>query len=62
MGELKRGFWEILDINELRMFFNAEELKVLIEGSGTIDLDDWRIHSVFRDFSLNEEARYKERF
>jgi hypothetical protein len=62
MEELRRGFCEIVDISDLREFFTAEELKVLIEGSRTIDLDDWRIHSVFKGFNLNEETRYKEWF
>jgi hypothetical protein len=49
MEELRIGFWEVVDIPELKKFFTAEELKVLVEGSKTIDLDDWKEHSVFED-------------
>jgi hypothetical protein len=61
MEELRLGFWEIVDIPELKMFFTAEELKELIEGSKAIDLDDWKKHSVFEDFG-DEEAKYRKWF
>jgi hypothetical protein len=61
MEELRIGFGEVVDIPRLKKFFTAEELKVLIEGLKTIDLNDWKKHSVFEDFG-NEEAKYRKWF
>jgi hypothetical protein len=61
MEELRIGFGEIMDIPKLKKFFTAEELKKLIETSKTIDLDDWKKHSVFKNFG-NEEVKYRKWF
>jgi hypothetical protein len=62
MVELRKGLQEILGTIKLEEFFTAEELKGLVEGLKSIDIDDWKKHSIFKDFNLNEEVRHKEWF
>jgi hypothetical protein len=62
MEELREGLQETLGTIKLEEFFTAEELKGLVEGIKLIDIDDWKKHSVFKGFDLNEKARYKKWF
>jgi ubiquitin-protein ligase E3 C len=37
--------------------FGADELQLLISGSGRVDVRDWRAHTVYNGWTLDEERR-----
>jgi E3 ubiquitin-protein ligase NEDD4 len=61
MEEIRTGFYQIVD-PEFARIFDGEELRGLVEGSATVDIDDWENHSIFQDFTSEEGARYKKWF
>ncbi|EHY64806.1 hypothetical protein NERG_02209 [Nematocida ausubeli] len=73
LSAFAEGFFEILDINLLKMF-NEKEVELLISGLPEIDVDDWRNNTVYfgytsesqvirwywravRNFSMEERAK-----
>ena len=47
---IKKGFNSIIPLTELKIF-NSDQLSLLINGTPFIDIDDWRINTIYKNYN-----------
>ncbi|KAI5127726.1 E3 ubiquitin-protein ligase HUWE1 [Nematocida parisii] len=55
LSAFAEGFFEILDVDMLRMF-NEKELELLISGLPEIDVDDWRNNTIYFGYTSDSQV------
>jgi E3 ubiquitin-protein ligase HUWE1 len=47
---IKKGFNSIIPLTELKIF-NSDQLSLLINGTPFIDIDDWRLNTIYKNYN-----------
>ncbi len=47
---IKKGFNSIIPLTELKIF-NSDQLSLLINGTPFIDVDDWRLNTIYKNYN-----------
>ena len=53
---LRQGFSSIISLDQINNIFTSDQLNLLINGTPFIDVDDWRINTIYQNYTQNDSV------
>ena len=51
---LRKGFTSIISLEQINNIFTSDQLNLLINGTPFIDVDDWRMNTIYQNYTPND--------
>ena len=51
---LRKGFSSIISLDQINNIFTSDQLNLLINGTPFIDVDDWRMNTIYQNYTPND--------